>query len=333
MNEDIFENLVEKFLEGNATSHEKEILSNWLREEPKAEEVFYFLVSKRESKSPQYLPETESKIMAYEAFLKGEAWTWANSDHETVSISSRMINYRYWWVASVILLISVGFYYFLNESLLYKNYHSESGAIRIVMLEDGTRVTLNANSSINVLRNFFWNAHREVWINGEAFFEVKKNSDRTKFIVHATNFDVEVLGTKFNVSNRHGKSEVILSEGRIKLVKGDRAPLIMSPGERVSLSDAHGRFERSAANRQEYQAWRNSMMVFENTPLSEVAQMILDYYGVNVVINDPLLAKREFTGTLPNDDLNVILLALRTAYNVDVERVEGGFILMPNTPK
>lgn len=71
------------------------------------------------------------------------------------------------------------------------------------------------------------------------------------------------------------------------------------------------------------------MLVFENTPLSEVAKIIQDYYGVQVVVNDPLLSARQFTGTLPNNDLNIILLALKTSYKINVEQ-KGDRIFLDN---
>ena len=169
--------------------------------------------------------------------------------------------------------------------------------------------------------------NREVWIKGEAFFEVTRKSDLKKFIVHTDNFDVEVLGTKFNVNNRRGKTEVMLAEGKVKLVAKDQQPLIMKPGEQVSLSNVDDLFQKQVAKPAKYQAWRNSKLVFENTPLGEVTQIIQDYYGVKMIVTDSLLATRQFTGTLPNNDLDVILMALSTAYKINIKQ-EGGHIIL-----
>ncbi len=71
------------------------------------------------------------------------------------------------------------------------------------------------------------------------------------------------------------------------------------------------------------------MLVFEGTPLSEVTKIIQDYYGVRMIVSDSSLAARRFTGTLPNNDLDVILLALRTSYNISIVK-EGDHILLRN---
>ena len=329
MKENLFEDIITKFLEGNATSHEKRMLSNWLKEDPHREEIFYFHVSKRENEGPQYLPEMESKIEAYEKFLKGGKWiseVGFNKYQNDGPVHSRSLNHRWWWAASVILLLSASFY-ILNESFFYKTYSAQNGMIRSLTLQDGSKVTLNANSSIKVPRDFVGHESREVWIKGEAFFEVTRKSNLMKFIVHTDNVDVEVLGTKFNINNRRGKTEVMLSEGKVKLVAKNRKPLIMKPGEQVSISDKQNHFQKQVARPEKYKAWQYNKLVFENTPLAEVAQIIQDYYGVKVIVSDSLLARRQFSGTLPNNDMDVILLALSTAYKIEIEHKEDRIIL------
>ena len=332
MKEDLFEDIVTRFLEGNATAHEKAMLLNWVKQDPAREEMLYFQISKRESECPQYLPDVDSKSKDYEEFLKhGKRLSMGQShDFEPVHSPSR----NYWWMvaASVVLLLSVSLY-FSDTSLFYKTYIAEQGRIRTVTLADSSVVTLNANSSIKVRLTLMGAETREVWVDGEAFFDIARRKDLSKFIVHTGNVDVEVLGTKFNVNNRRGTTEVMLVEGKVKLVKKDQAPLIMKPGEQVSVSDVQDHFEATVAEPEKYEAWRNNMLVFENTPLSEVGQIIVDYYGVNVVVSDSLLATRQFTGTLPNNDLDVILLSLRTAYKIGVERTGNQIILKHNKSK
>jgi ferric-dicitrate binding protein FerR (iron transport regulator) len=199
--------------------------------------------------------------------------------------------------------------------------------VKPVVLEDGSRVTLNANSSIKVYRDFFQRKNREVWIKGEAFFEVSRTSDLKKFIVHTKNFDVVVLGTKFNVRDRRGKTQVMLEEGKVKLLARHREPLIMKPGEQVTVLKGQDAYNKKMVRRDDYMAWQDSKMIFDNTPLTDVAQAIQDYYGIQIVIADSLLATRQFTGTLPNNDLDVILMALRTAYPMQIERNDEQIIM------
>ncbi len=333
MKGDLFENIIKKFLEGNATPHEKRMLSNWLKEDPRREEIFYFQVSKRENEGLQYLPETDSKIEAYEKFLIGQKRISevGFNKYQNDPVHSISFNRNWWWAAAVTLLLSASFF-FLNDSFFYKTYTTQNGMIRSVTLQDGSKVTLNANSSIKVPRGFVGNESRGIWIKGEAFFEVTRKSKRMKFIVHTDNVDIEVLGTKFNINNRHGKTEVMLAEGKVVLVAKDQKTLIMKPGEQVSIQGEQGLFQKLVVKPEKYKAWQYNKLVFENTPLAEVAQIIQDYYGVKVIVSDSLLATRQFTGTLPNNDLEVIFLALSAAYKIEIEHQEDRFILKLNKP-
>lgn len=328
MKEELYNDLIRKFLEGNATAHEKEMLSNWLKEDPSRDEIFYLHVAQRERESPQYLPEVDEQFRRYEEFLQKGRMEQRGGTGVNAPVASRRINYQWLVAASIVLLITC--YYLISVPFSYNTYAAGEGRIRPVKLADGSQVTLNSNSTIKVRRNFAGKDTREVWITGEAFFEVATTRDRKNFIVHTDNCDVEVLGTKFNVNNRRGKTEVVLVEGKVKLHKSDREPVIMVPGEQVSMSDSQGYFQKKVVELDKYKSWKNEMLVFDNTPLSEVGQIIEDFYDVKVVINDSVLAKREFTGTLPNDDLEMILLALRTAYNIDIEREENLIVLKAN---
>ncbi len=330
--EDLFVEIIKRFFEGDATAHEKSMLSNWLEEDPSRAEIFYYHLSLREIENPQHLPDVSAKAEVFDKFLRGEMQVpeiiirKSEDSHPVRTVE----NYRWWLAASLILLITVSFY-FVRDEFFYRTYTAETGKIRSVTLNDGSVVTLNANSSIKVLRDFLDHENREVWINGEAFFEVAKRSDVKKFIVHTVNFDVEVLGTKFNINNRGCRSEVILAEGKVKLVSKDKEALIMKPGEQVSVLTRQGDYKKQIAKPEKYKAWRNNMLVFDNTPLSEVARIIEDYYGVTVVLTDSRLGTRKFTGTLPNNDLDIIMLALKTSYKINVEQ-KGDRIMLSNEP-
>lgn len=328
MKEDLFDDIIRKFLTGRATPHEREMLSRWLKENPSRDEAFYLHVSRRERESPQYLPEMDSKITAYEEFLRNGTRPSVGGYAMPESLRTPRMNYR-WLLAACLLLLAVASYYFVSTASFYRTYTADQGLIRTVAFHDGTLVTLNANSSLKVRCDWMGEEAREVWVQGEAFFEVTRQLDLSRFIVHTDNFDVEVLGTKFNVNNRRGKSEVVLIEGKVKVVKKDEEPLIMKPGEQVVIEESEDHFKKKVVEPEKYSAWRNNLLVFEDTPLSEVGEIIFDYYGVPVIVTDSVLASRKFTGTLPNNDLDVILLSLRTAYKIEVDRTEDQIVLKP----
>ena len=114
--------------------------------------------------------------------------------------------------ASLLLLISVGFYFINSNSKV--THKTNYGEILNIKLQDGSDVTLNSNSSLS----YYKNESRKVWLSGEAFFQVdKKVATNAKFWVLTDDLSVEVYGTSFNVNTKKKKTDVFLEEGSIWL--------------------------------------------------------------------------------------------------------------------
>jgi len=244
---------------------------------------------------------------------------------------------RYLAVAASLslVLVSVLFWLFYPTHETYTTGYRES---RTVKLADGSEVTLNANTTIRVDINTDENQPRQVWLEGEAYFHVKhlENdlADRLpklkKFVVHTDNFDIEVLGTVFNASNRERKSKVYLQEGKVKVASEKIAESqVLEPGDQLALSEEDQSFRINRVGRLEEPAWKENYFVFENTPLREVAQSIEQYYGIEVILTDPSLPDKIFTAKVSRDDLAVLLQALEASFGVQVSSREDQIRIGP----
>lgn len=207
------------------------------------------------------------------------------------------------------------------------------GERRRVTLPDGSRVWLNANSAIHLTD---WrDDHREVRLDGEAFFEITKkrlNQRAVKFTVLARQVAVDVLGTQFDVSTRNRRVKVVLNEGRIRLRVADRQQpraLDLLPGDLVEVSDRQEITFQTRIDPTPHRAWTADELVFDDAPLAEVARLIHDNYGHEVVFADPALAQRRLTATLPDANLDVLLLALEKAFSLSVKRENNTIRLAP----
>lgn len=142
-------------------------------------------------------------------------------------------------VAAVFLAVAI------VGGLLFLSLHEHENPICIctaygkterITLPDQSVVLLNANSVLSYNDKWTDNKTREVWLAGEAYFEVKKSDARgnAKFVVHTDQLSVEVLGTEFNVNNRRGKTQVVLNAGKVRLTSDTtlEKEIIMAPGER-----------------------------------------------------------------------------------------------------
>jgi ferric-dicitrate binding protein FerR (iron transport regulator) len=241
-----------------------------------------------------------------------------------------------WAAAAVValLLLAGGAWYRAGRAAGGARYATGYGQTRTVTLPDGSWVLLNANSRLRTAARWAAGARREVWLEGEAFFTVAKKkatpdggTDGAQFVVHTRQVDVEVLGTRFNVTNRRGQTTVTLNEGKVKLEEGALdGEVVMQPGELVRLGDDGRTLVRKKVNPGQYSSWTQNRYVFDDTPLAEIAQRIEDTYGVRVVLASPGLAERTFSATIPTRNLDVLLLALSEAFGMEIEKKETQII-------
>ncbi|GAA4420877.1 hypothetical protein GCM10023187_56420 [Nibrella viscosa] len=201
------------------------------------------------------------------------------------------------------------------------------GERRRVTLPDQSVAVLNANSSLTMTERT--NGIRQVQLDGEAFFIVSKqkraDGGPVKFVVQARNVTVEVLGTQFNVSTCNRLVRLVLNEGKIRLKVDDaRSPrtLDLLPGGLVEVTEQQQIALHSRINPEPITAWTTDELVFDDTPLSDIARIMENNYGYKVEFADPALASRRLTATLPDSNLNGLLLALEKAFNLSVTRQE-----------
>jgi len=175
-----------------------------------------------------------------------------------------------------------------------------------VVLPDGSKVWLNAESTIKFQVPFSKDS-RNIDLMGEAFFDVTKNP-KQPFVVHSGNVDVKVLGTRFNYKafEEDKNIEVVLEEGKIALSLNSNSgnkEAILKPGDLAIIEKETGETSISNQKINKYIAWHTGRLVFENTPMSEVAQMLERWYGVEVVVQDPEILNYRFTTTFDNESL------------------------------
>ena len=230
----------------------------------------------------------------------------------------------YKWAAAILLLAVAGAYLFSRQagegSVVFITAYGES---RTLFLPDSTKVTLNANSTLRYEPGF--TSNREVWLEGEAFFAVVHKRDKQNFLVHTNELQVEVLGTRFNVNSRRGKSQVVLEEGKVKLdirnVEGGSA-LFMKPGEMVEVTRETKQVEKREVQPGNYSSWRNNRLIFISTPFTEIAEMIEDTYGYKVAFSDEQLKTKQFTGSTSLDDPMELVEKLNKVFGLDIQ-LEG----------
>jgi ferric-dicitrate binding protein FerR (iron transport regulator) len=224
-----------------------------------------------------------------------------------VSLKRRRLWY---WAAAAVIVLTIGAAGFWANKASSEMVHTSFGEIREQSLPDGSKVTLNANSEITYSEGWDKGAEREVWLKGEAFFHVQKTPAKSRFVVHADQFDVIVTGTQFNVVNRDGKTNVMLTEGSVTIRTKDGKEIRMQPGDFVEINNQQP--EKRNVPQENILAWRDKKLYFDNTPLRLAAKKIEEHYGVTVTLTDDSTGNRTISGMMPNDNLDVLLESLQS---------------------
>ncbi|AXY72812.1 DUF4974 domain-containing protein [Paraflavitalea soli] len=163
-----------------------------------------------------------------------------------------------------------------------------------LLLPDGSKVWLNASSSLRFPYAFYGNT-REVYLEGEGYFEVAKNAARP-FIVHAGKTDVKVLGTSFNINTYEtNKTITSLVEGSVLTTAGSDSLKLM-PGRQAIYSNTA--FSTSPFEATNVLSWMQGISYFNNTKLSDISAIIARWYDVKVVIEDQATLNQTFSGAI-----------------------------------
>ncbi|MNK19715.1 fec operon regulator FecR [compost metagenome] len=189
-----------------------------------------------------------------------------------------------------------------------------------IKLSDGTTVWMNAASSLRFPFQF-GKQTREVYLTGEAYFEVAKNRQQ-EFIVHTSYADIHVHGTSFNVNAYTAQNfTTALVEGSVS-AKKDYQVIKLKPGEEAVMGK--GDLEIKTFDAQEVLSWRNGTYSFHNQPLSQISQVLNRWFDVKIAWQTPAVSEQTFTGEIDkNLPLDVVISNLKLTSGMQAELKNG----------
>lgn len=322
MNTKIDKELLFRYFSGTTTPLENTEISQWLEQE-NSEEQFYLYLEKWERHNTQYRPDKDRVFSKFKKSLHSDSSSKTGRSGDIRHLTNGGFQKKWWIVAASVLFLAV-ITIITHDRILYKDYVTKYGETMTIVLDDESQVVLNANTRLKVPRLLGYYNTREVWVSGEAFFNVSKKENHQKFIVHTNNLDVEVLGTRFNVTDRRETTRVVLQEGKVRVVahrdEGEMA-LLEESGDYAEVKEASPEIITRKVDESLYTAWQDRRLKFQEAALSQVLETIEDYYGVRLSTRDTTLVDRKFSGTLPNNDLDIILQALSNIYGSEFIRM------------
>ncbi|MDR8391057.1 FecR domain-containing protein [Aliifodinibius sp. S!AR15-10] len=338
---------IKRYVSGEYSPQDEEFVHEWLEEDPARKEVL---------KELQNLWEISGRVL--ELGNKGRAWSnikdQIKKEKKTATQQSkpfpRNINrsgsskLNIFFQAAAILLVVAGAYGFYlysissntpaqtKEEIVLNTIKSEDDERVVVHIKDGSRVILNSSSQIQY-RDDYGNSSRDIYLQGEAYFEV--NHDHSApFVVHAKDAIIEDIGTKFNVNaNKEGAgTEVVVSEGKVRVSphvrdsRGDStydkstSSVIVSEGQKVSVKNNPDNLIVERADLYQALAWLQDRLIFDDEPLRQVIEQLQNHYGISVQVADSSLFNKYITGSFQDESVEnvakVLAISMDASYSL-----------------
>ncbi|RXM44435.1 FecR family protein [Flavobacterium sp. YO64] len=214
-----------------------------------------------------------------------------------------------------------------DEKVVYNTLTIPYGKRFKLKLSDGTIVNLNAGSTLRYPQQFGINGNRNVYLTGEAFFDVAKDKEHP-FIVNANQVDIKVLGTKFNISAYPENPTVnsTLIEGSIEMFETANPAnvVLLEPNQMATWQHNAKKITLKNVDPAFYSAWTKGELAFKDTPFSTIAKIIQRTYDVEIINENSELARQNFTGTIKISESSVEnildLLKRDTPFNYSIEQ-------------
>lgn len=192
------------------------------------------------------------------------------------------------------------------------------------VLSDGSKVWLNQSSEIRYPETFTGDT-REIYLEGEAFFEITPNPEKP-FIIHANNTQTRVVGTSFGIKAFKESEEVVVtvSTGIIKFSAEGKADHIeLRQGEQGTCNAEEQKLEKNTHPDPNYLAWKTKVLVFKQSSLAEVAKVIEEVYHTPVSV-DSSIAGLEITSTFDQLSLDEIVRIIEITLDIKAENNQKG---------
>jgi len=329
------DHIIIKYLLGEATSAERMEVEDWIGSS--SANAGYF---ERLSKVWQ------AAEIDTESFIPDTRTAWDKIDQSITQKESDVISlfepevkqiplFNYVLRIAAILIIGLGAVWAVytwnttSEAVRYVEIITTDGEKSEIMLADGSQVFLNGSSKLRYPEKFSDDS-RVVELSGEAFFEVRPNSEKP-FRIAAGQTIIQVLGTSFNLRAHDHESEVsvVVVTGKVALIdrKNRKNRLLLTKGQKGTYNPVDRSMQRSTNDDLNFLSWQTGILSFRKTPLSEVAQALTLQYGILVTLKGANFADCRFTSTFDNKTLEEVGEVIQLSLDAQVSFQNNGMVI------
>ncbi|GAA5023107.1 hypothetical protein GCM10011506_05720 [Marivirga lumbricoides] len=227
--------------------------------------------------------------------------------------------------AAISLLLVASILLISNRSSLYKELitatnktiYVPEGKMQIVSLPDGSKTWLRSGSTLTYNR-FFLGGQRNLFLKGEAYFEVERNPDKP-FVVQSGSMKTTVLGTSFNIKalTEFEIYEVLVRTGKVQVSDSNSILATLLPKDRLMAK--HNQHILDSANVDNYLRWRNGNLRFDSSNIEEIAWYLENRFGVNIELADMKMKSCTFSGDFTGLSLSSIFKIMQEVHPFEVQ--------------
>lgn len=253
------------------------------------------------------------------------------------SSDSRRTIYRrlvYGVAASVLLVACIALFWKNGQPPLLPEVEqvvsvAKRGQKKTVILPDGTKVKLNAESELSFPSKFEAGI-RQVSLLGEAFFEVKRDIN-APFVIKSGEMETTVLGTSFNVRAYPGEAtkSVTVATGKVRVsTSRGLAPVELEVSEQALLSTGADAFVKQSVNLQSFLDWKDGVLRFDDVSVSSAAKIIERWYGVDIDLQSTVADECYFTASFENESMQNVLKSIKLIKGIGYEIMEDKKVII-----
>ncbi|WP_170063242.1 FecR family protein [Polaribacter porphyrae] len=222
-----------------------------------------------------------------------------------------------------------------TQEIVYNKLTVPYGKRFKLELSDGSQVALNSGTSIRYPVKFIEGKNRQVYITGEAFFEVAKDKQHP-FIVNAQDLNVQVLGTQFNVAAypEDNSTEVVLVEGSVGMYNKNKkfsknTTTVLNPGVMGTYKKINKETTTQEVNTSIYTSWVKGNVVFRNATFNNISTKLERLYNVTIINNNKEIAVETFNASINVDKepIEKVLEYFNKVYEIEYQIVNNKIVI------
>lgn len=300
MNKHMNDDLLIKYLVGDATDEEKVVVTQWLAESEDNQKKYSDF---------RLIWEASEKLAINSKVDENLAW-----DRFKEMVPNEPVKSSPSWfkIAASIVLVSIGIwavFFVYNRSAMSHVLVQTGNNTLIDTLSDGSVITLNRNTKIQYPTHFAEDHRTVKLLEGEAFFQVTPDSSKP-FHVSVNDVNVSVIGTSFNIKNDDGETELIVETGVVE-VSRKHIVIRLKRDEMVRINQSSEEFDKKVVSDGLYKYYRSNEFIADGTPLYRMIDVLNEVYGVHIVLENQELENLELNTTLKyntsiRSNLNII---------------------------